>query len=39
MFVSNETVRPLAPERAASVAGARASWAAVRAMGRRVLWA
>jgi hypothetical protein len=39
VFVSNETVRPLAPGRAAGVAAARASWAAVRQLGRRVLWA
>jgi hypothetical protein len=39
LFVSNETPRPLAPERAASMARARSSWEAVRDLGRRALWA
>jgi hypothetical protein len=39
LFVSNDTPRPLVPERAGSIARARASWAAVREIGRRALWA
>ncbi len=38
LFVSNETARPLAPDRA-SASGARSSWAAARELGRRALWA
>ena len=38
LFVSNETARPLAPERAAA-ARVRSPWAAIRDVGRRALWA
>lgn len=38
LFVANDTVRPLAPDRAAA-SSVRSSWAAARELGRRALWA
>jgi hypothetical protein len=40
IFVSNDTARPLAPEQIDTVARAQSSsWASVRELGRRLLWA